>query len=102
MKMHSTPQNSQDNASIPLSFCIILYKDGRIERLMDRPLEEYLTAIGEASFAWIDFTTKDDDKEIETIAQAARFTRIPIPKLTTGFYSAYEDDRTPAFCPYPR
>jgi len=91
MKMHSTPQNSQDSASIPLSFCIILYKDGRIERIMDRPLEEYLTAIGEASIAWIDFTTKENDKEIEAIAQAASFTRIPIPKLTTGFYSAYED-----------
>ncbi len=89
--MQSTPQNYQDTASIPLSFCIILYKDGRIERLIDRPFEEYLTAIGEASFAWIDFTTKEDDKEIETIAQAASFTRIPIPKLTTGFYSAYED-----------
>src|SRR5512137_1515565 len=91
MKMHSTPQNSPDTASIPLSFCIILYKDGRIERLMDRPLEEYLTAISEASIAWIDFTTKDDDGEIETIAQAANFSRVSIPKLTTGFYSAYED-----------
>ena len=53
--------------------------------------EEYITAIREASIAWIDFTTKEDDKEIEAIAQAASFTRIPIPKLTTGFYSAYED-----------
>jgi len=91
MKMQSTPQNSQITGPIPLSFCIVLYKDGRIDRLMDRPLEEYLAAISDASIAWIDYTTKEDDTEIESIAQVAGFSRIPIPKLTTGFYSAYED-----------
>jgi len=91
MKMQITPQKSQDNGQIPLSFCILLFKDGRIERLVDRPLEEYLTAISDASIAWIDCSTKEDDKEIENIAQVAGFSRIPIPKLTTGFYSAYED-----------
>jgi magnesium transporter len=60
------------NLSTPLSFCIILYKDGRIDRL-------------------VDCSTKDDDKEIEQIALIAGFSKIPIPKLTTGFYSAYED-----------
>ena len=89
--MQSTPQNSQITGPIPLSFCIVLYKDGRIDRLMDRPLEEYLAAIRDASIAWIDYTTKEDDTEIESIAQVAGFSRIPIPKLTTGFYSAYED-----------
>jgi magnesium transporter len=91
MKMQITPQKSQDNGQIPLSFCILLFKDGRIERLVDRPLGEYLTAISDASIAWIDCSTKEDDKEIENIAQVAGFSRIPIPKLTTGFYSAYED-----------
>jgi magnesium transporter len=91
MKMQNTLQPPQLTGPIPLSFCIILYKDGRIDRLVDRPLSEYLTAISEASIAWIDCSTKDDDKEIEQIAQAAGFSRIPIPKLTTGFYSAYED-----------
>ena len=91
MKMQSTPQQSQVTGPIPLSFCIILFKDGRIDRLMDRPLEEYLAAIRDASIAWIDYTTKEDDKEIENIAQLAGFSRIPVPKLTTGFYSAYED-----------
>ena len=91
MKMQITPQKSQDNGPIPLSFCIILYKDGRIDRLVDRPLGEYLTAISDASIAWIDCSTKEDDKEIENIAQVAGFSRIPVPKLTTGFYSAYED-----------
>jgi magnesium transporter len=91
MKMQSTPQKSQDTGAIPLSFCIILSKDGRIDRLMDRPLEEYLAAISDASIAWIDHTTIEDNKEIENIAQVAGFSRIPVPKLTTGFYSAYED-----------
>jgi magnesium transporter len=91
MKMQSTPQKTQINDPIPLSFCIVLYKGDRIDRLIDRPLEEYLAAIRDASIAWIDYTTKEDDKEIENIAQVAGFSRIPIPKLTTGFYSAYED-----------
>jgi magnesium transporter len=91
MKMQSTPQTSQISGPIPLSFCILLYKDGRIDRLVDRPLLEYLTAIRDASIAWIDCSTSDDAKEIEQIAQVAGFSKIPIPKLTTGFYSAYED-----------
>jgi len=89
--MQNTPQTAQVNGPIPLSFCIVLYKDGRIERLVDRPLEEYLSAISTAEIAWIDCSTKDDIREIEQIAQIAGFSKIPIPKLTTGFYSAYED-----------
>ena len=91
MKMQITPQTPQISGPIPLSFCIILNKDGRIDRLVDRPIGEYLTAISNASIAWIDCSTIDDDKEIEQIAQVAGFSKIPIPKLTTGFYSAYED-----------
>jgi magnesium transporter len=91
MKMQSTPQTLPITGPIPLSFCILLYKDGRIDRLVDRSLEEYLAAISDATIAWIDCSTKDDNKEIELIAQLAGFSKIPIPKLTTGFYSAYED-----------
>ena len=90
-KMQSTPQSPQAAGPIPLNFCIILSKDGRIDRLIDRPLEEYLAAIPSASIAWIDYSTKDDALNIEQIAQSAGFTKLPIPKLSTGFYSAYED-----------
>ncbi len=91
MKMQSTPQVPQASGPSPLNFCIILYTDGRIERLVDRPIEEYLAALPNASIAWIDYSTKDDEKEIEQIAPIAGFSKIPIPKLSTGFYSAYED-----------
>lgn len=91
MKMQSTPQTPKANGPVPLSFCILLYADGKIERLIDRPLDEYLAQIPSVSLAWIDYSTKDDEREIEQIAQAGGFTKIPIPKLTTGFYSAYED-----------
>ncbi|MCK9592110.1 MAG: CorA family divalent cation transporter [Methanoregula sp.] len=91
MTIQNTLQSPQVTGPIPLSFCIILYKDGRIDRLVDRPLLEYITAISNASIAWIDCSTKDDAQQIEQIAQEAGFSRIPIPKLTTGFYSAYED-----------
>jgi len=89
--MQSTPQNPQPTGPNPLSFCIIQYRDGRIDRLMDLPVQDYLSAVHDASIAWIDYSTPDDDHEIERIAQITGFTKIPIPKLTTGFYSAYED-----------
>jgi magnesium transporter len=41
--------------------------------------------------AWIDCSIHDEDKEIENLAQLAGFSKVPIPKLTHGFYSAYED-----------
>ncbi|WP_321504943.1 CorA family divalent cation transporter [uncultured Methanoregula sp.] len=91
MKMQNTQPQTTVAGPVPLSFCIILSQDNRIERLIDRPLEEYLTEVRKASIAWIDCSIPDDDREIERIAQAAGFSKIPIPKLTTGFYSAYED-----------
>jgi len=101
MSMQSTtpqpPQDPQNPSSpqaagpIPLNFCIILSKDGRIDRLIDRQLKEYLATVPEASIAWIDYSTKNNTEEIEQIAQIAGFTKLPIPKLSTGFYSAYED-----------
>ena len=67
MKTQSTPQFPHDSEKaaspqapgpIPLNFCIILSKDGRIDRLIDRPLEEYFAALPKASIAWIDYSTK--------------------------------------------
>jgi magnesium transporter len=91
MKMQSTPQTPLPAGPVPLSFCILLFSDGRIERMVDQPLDEYFAAVQKASMVWIDCSTTDDEKEIEQIAQSAGFSKIPIPKLTTGFYSAYED-----------
>jgi magnesium transporter len=91
MNMQSTSQTPQPNGPVPLSFCILLFPDGSIERMVDQPLAEYFAAIPKASMVWIDCSTKDDEKDIEQIAQTACFTKIPIPKLSTGFYSAYED-----------
>jgi magnesium transporter len=91
MKMHSSQQGSPNSLSVPLSFCILLYSDGRIGRLVDLKVEDYFSAIKEASIAWIDCSIHDDEKEIEHLAQLAGFTKVPIPKLTHGFYSAYED-----------
>ncbi|WP_292371137.1 CorA family divalent cation transporter [Methanoregula sp. UBA64] len=87
----SSKQAAAASAAAPLNFCITLTKDGRIDRIINRPLEEYLAAIPAASIAWIDYSTTDDAQAIEQIAQVAGFTKLPIPKLSTGFYSAYED-----------
>jgi len=91
MNIQSTPQTPKQSGPVPLSFCILMNQDGSIDRMVDRSLEEYFIAISKASIAWIDCSTCDDDREIEKIAQTAGFSKIPIPKLTTGFYSAYED-----------
>jgi magnesium transporter len=50
-----TPQATSPG---PLNFGILLYNDGRIDRLIDRPLEEYFAALPKASIAWIDYSTK--------------------------------------------
>lgn len=91
MTMQSSQQNRAQTPAIPLSFCILLYPDGRIERLVDLSVDEYFSSIRDASIAWIDCSTRDDEKEIELIAQLGGFTKVPIPKLSHGFYSAYED-----------
>lgn len=91
MKMQNTPQIPVPASPIPLSFCILLYQDGRIERRADCSVEDYISAVQDASIAWIDCSTTDDEKEIERIAGIAGFTKVPIPKLSHGFYSAYED-----------
>lgn len=91
MTTQCTPKIASNSGSAQLSFCIILTGDGCVERLVDRSLKEYVEAIGGASIGWIDFGTRDDTKEIEQLTQAAGFSKIPIPKLSTGFYSAYED-----------
>jgi len=91
MKMQSIRETSTQSIPVPLSFCILLFPDGRIERRVDQPVAEYFTAVKEASVVWIDCSISDDEKEIEKLALLAGFTKIPIPKLTHGFYSAYED-----------
>jgi magnesium transporter len=90
-KMQSSQQTSSPTLPVSLSFCILLYQEGRIDRLADCTVEDYITAVKEASIAWIDCSTKDDEKEFEQLALRAGFTKVPIPKLTHGFYSAYED-----------
>jgi len=91
MKMPNTKETSTLSLPAPLNFCILLYQDGRIERLLDKTVGEYITAVKEASIAWIDCSIKNDEKEIEQLAVLAGFTKVPIPKLSHGFYSAYED-----------
>jgi len=75
----------------PLSFCVVQRSDGRVDRITDKTLEEYLAFTQDVNVAWIDYTTKDVDKEIERIAQVMGFTLMPIPKLLSGLDSAYED-----------
>lgn len=78
----------------PLSFCVALRADGQVDRVADKTLEQYLKFVDGASVAWVDYSTKDIEKEIESIAQAMGFTQTPIPKLISGFYSGYEDSDT--------
>ena len=85
MKIQSTPQTPRQSGPVPLSFCILMYPDGSIERMVDRPLDEYFAAISKASIAWIDCSTSDDDKEIEQIAQTAGFSKIPDPETYHRF-----------------
>lgn len=77
-----------------MSFCVAQRSDCHVDKTADKTLEEYLAFTQDANVAWIDYTTKDVDKEIEKIAVTMGFTLTPIPKLMSGFYSAYEDSDT--------
>ncbi|MDD1686664.1 CorA family divalent cation transporter [Methanoregula sp.] len=59
--------------------------------MVDHPVDEYFAAIKDASIAWIDCSIKDEEREMEPLTLRAGFTKVPIPKLAHGFYSAYED-----------
>ena len=87
-------QENPEPAPVPPNFCIILRKDGQVEKTGDQSLEEYVSAVGDAKIAWINWTTEENEKEFEKVARTGGFSKIPIPKLVTGFYSAYEDHDT--------
>lgn len=76
------------------NFCIILHKDGQVDRLTDRALGEYVSVVSDASIAWIDWTAEEQEKAFESAALAGGFSKIPLSKLIGGFYSAYEDHDT--------
>jgi len=78
----------------PANFAVALRTDGHVDKIADKMMEEYLAFTKDASVAWIDYTTKDLEKDLEKIAQAMGFTLTPFQKMFTSFYSAYEDSDT--------
>lgn len=90
VKSPATPETNSV-ATGPVNFCILLRKDGQIERLTDRTLEDFVLAVSGADIAWINWVTEESEQGFEKLAAAGGFSKIPIPKLIGGFYSAYED-----------
>jgi magnesium transporter len=90
LKAPVSPDNAQP-ATVPVNFCLIQRKDGQVERLTEKSLEEYVSAIPDAEIAWINWTTRENEQEIAKMAKAGGFSKVPISKLIAGFYSAYED-----------
>lgn len=78
----------------PSSFAVALRLDGRVDRAADKALDEYMEFTKDASVVWIDYSTKDLEKEMERIAPSTGFVLTPLPKMLSGFYSAYEDSDT--------
>lgn len=76
---------------MPSNFCVALRDDGRVDKITDRTPDEYLGLIKSANVAWVDYSAKDLNSELEKIAGAMGFTTTPIQKLLSGFYSGYED-----------
>jgi len=73
------------------SFCVTLKPGGLTEKIVSHSPEHYLRAVGGATVAWVDFTTKELELEIEIIGPAMGFQRVDYQKLFSGFYSSYED-----------
>ncbi|HVP94353.1 MAG TPA: CorA family divalent cation transporter [Methanoregulaceae archaeon] len=96
MEPGEVPQNGSPEPAFCLlddesSFCVILREGGKTERVTNTSPGEYINAIRDASVAWVDFTVKDLEQEIEGIGISMGFQRIPYQKLLSGFYSSYED-----------
>ena len=66
------------------NFCIILHKDGQVDRLTDRTLEEYVSVVQDASIAWIDWTAEEHEKSFEAVAVAGVFPRSRYQNLSAG------------------
>ena len=74
MAMPETPSYcSITNSS---SFCVTLKTGGLTEKIVNLSAEHYLTAVRDASVAWVDFTTKELEQEIEIIGPAMGFQRV--------------------------
>jgi magnesium transporter len=76
------------------SFCVAQRPSGTVDKFSDQSVEQYLSCIQDANVAWIDYTAKDLEKDVERVAALMGFTQVPIQKLLTGFYSGYEDADT--------
>jgi magnesium transporter len=88
------PQNAEVPVPQVSNFCILLRRDGQVDRLTDRALEEYVSVVSDVSIAWIDWTAEEQERSFESAALAGGFSKIPMAKLAGGFYSAYEDHDT--------
>ncbi len=87
-------QQPQVIAKPPANFAVALRLDGRVDKMADKCLDDYMAFTKDASVVWIDYTTKDLEKDLEKIAQTTGFVLTPISKMLSGFYSAYEDSDT--------
>lgn len=65
-----TSQQTQPAVAIPQNSCIILRKDGQVDRLTDRSLEEYAQESKDGNLAWINWSAEENEKVFEGVAQA--------------------------------
>jgi len=88
-------QQPQIISKPPANFAVALHMDGHVDKLADKTLEEYLAFTKDASVVWIDYTTKEVERDLDKIALTMGFTQTPIQKMLSGYdYSAYEDSDT--------
>jgi magnesium transporter len=71
-----------------------MHQDGQVERIIEKPLEEYLQQIPRASVAWVDYTSHDIGKDLEKIMTTMGFNQLPPQKILSSFFSSYEDADT--------
>ena len=88
------PQAQVTAVKPPANFAVALRVDGHVDKVADKTMDEYLAFTKDASVVWIDYTTKDLEKDLEKVAQTMGFALTPFQKLFSGYYSAYEDSDT--------
>jgi len=76
------------------AICVTVPHEGKPCKAFGNVPADFLPALKDAEFAWLDFTVDDIERESESISSALGFSTSLAPSLVGGYYSAFEDRET--------
>lgn len=76
------------------AICVTVPHEGKPCKAYGNTPADFLPALKDAQFAWVDFTVDDVEREGGSISSALGFSASLVPALIGGYYSAFEDRET--------